>query len=171
HHAIRYEGPVAGPVTPLTKLCAFLGEEFDEAMLEHHRSAEEKAPDYKDWHEQVHRPVNTAALKRWQRDLDADEVRLFEWVAAEQLEAVGYEPSLSSWRRRPSRSMRRSYEKFLAGRKEREAAEAEAAEQVAREYKHPVAAMLTSRQRELARSQGYGDLLEAAAVSPEQRGT
>ena len=166
YHEVRYEDLVADPVAELSALCAFLGEDFDEAMLEHHRAAEEKVPDYKDWHQQVHRPVNRGAVQRWERDLEPDEVRLFEWVAGEQLEAMGYERALRGWSRRPPRALRSAYQTFFDGRRAREAAEDERAAEVARSYDQPVAAMLTTQQRRLAREQGHGGLLDEAADSP-----
>jgi hypothetical protein len=166
YHEVRYEDLVAEPRRHLETLCAFLDEDFDEAMLEHHRQAEVKVPRYKGWHEQVHRPVTGDAIQRWQRELDDQEVRLFEHVAGRQLEAVGYERSLAWRKRRPSADMRRAYQTFLDGRRRKEQARATATADTARQYDQPVAAMLTSGQRRLARDQGFGHLLRAdAAVS------
>lgn len=169
YHEVRYEELVADPATELGALCAFLGEDFDPAMLEHHRSSEEKVPEYKDWHEQVHRPVSQSAVQRWQRDLDADEIRLFEHVAGEQLDAMGYERSLGRFHRGPSLRSRRAYRRFLAHRIRKEAAEDEEAARAARAYDRPVAAMLTSAQRRFARAQGHGDLLGPAITTDAGR--
>jgi hypothetical protein len=159
YHEVRYEDLVAEPREHLQALCAFLDEEFDEAMLEHHRESDVKVPQYKDWHEKVHKPVTDSAVQRWQRDLDAEEIRLFEHVAGRQLEAVGYARSLSWLRRQPSAHSRWEYRSFLYRRHRREEAERNEAAQAAREYDQPVAAMLTSGQRQYARDNGFGDLL------------
>jgi hypothetical protein len=166
YHEVRYEDLVADPGLHLQKLCAFLDEDFDDAMLEHHRDSDTKVPDYKDWHEQVHRPVSDSAVQRWQRELDDQEIRLFEHVAGRQLEAVGYERSLGRLQRRPSADMRRAYDMFLEARRRKERDKAVSAAHTAQQYDQPVAAMLTSGQRQLARDNGFEDLLrENAAVS------
>jgi Sulfotransferase family len=166
YHEIRYEDLVADPRRHLDKLCAFLDEDFDEAMLEHHREADAKVPRYKAWHEQVHKPVSTTAVQRWRRELDDQEIRLFEHIAGRQLEAVGYERSRGWLQRRPSADMRRAYASFLKARRRRERNKAAEAAEVARRYDQPVAAMLTSGQRQLARANGFGHLLrESSAVA------
>ena len=124
YHEVRYEDLVADPRRHLEKLCAFLEEDLDEAMLEHHRESDTKIPGYKDWHEQVHRPVTSTAVQRWQQELDDQEIRLFEHVAGRQLEAVGYERSLGWLKRRPSAEMLRAYDTFLEERRRREQAKA-----------------------------------------------
>jgi len=166
YHEIRYEDLVTDPAVHLQKLCAFLDEDFDETMLEHHRDAGAKVPRYKDWHVQVHKPVSTSAVQRWRQELDDQEIRLFESVAGRQLEAVGYERSRTWLQRRPSPEMRHAYAVFLRGRVRRDRAREASDAEVARRYDQPVAAMLTSGQRRYAREHGFGHLLdESAAMS------
>jgi hypothetical protein len=159
YHEVRYEDLVASPREELTALCDFLGEDFDEEMLAHHRASDEKVPDYKDWHEKVHQPVTQAAVQRWRQDLDDQEVKLFEHVAGGQLEAVGYSRSLGMLSRRPDRHMRDAYRRFTAERERREQSDAERHAATAAKYSQPVAAMLTSGQRRYAEEHGHGDLL------------
>ncbi len=147
YHEVRYEDLVARPRAELERMCAFLGEALDEAMLAHHRSVDEEVPDYKGWHDQVRQPVSQAAVQRWQRDLTSDEIRLFEFLAARQLVAAGYEPSLSPIRRFPSIELWWEYRRFLATRQETEAAAAAEEAAVDARYPYPVAARLTSGQR------------------------
>lgn len=166
YHEVRYEDLVADPRQHLEALCAFLDEDFDEAMLEHHRASNTKVPKYKDWHEQVHGPVTQSAVQRWQRDLDEQEIRLFEHVAGRRLEAVGYTRSLGLLHRRPSAHARKAYRAFHDSRLRKEEADAAEAAQVAQRYDQPVAAMLTSGQRQFARDNGFEDLLrDNASVS------
>lgn len=169
YHEVRYEDLVGDPAAELTALCDFLGEPFDDAMLQHHRTSEDKVPDYKDWHAKVHEPVTRSAVQRWRADLDEQEIKLFEHVAASQLEAVGYEPSLGRLRRRPDRHTRLAYQAYVADRRRREAADAAHAADVADSYDQPVAAMLTTGQRRLARERGLGHLLDGG-WSPDRDG-
>lgn len=165
YHEMRYEDLVSDPAAELTALCAFLGEPFDDAMLHHHRASEEKVPEYKDWHAKVHEPVTRSAVQRWRSDLDEQELKLFEHVASRQLEAVGYEPALSRLRRRPDRHTRLAYQGYESDRRRREADEAVRAAEVADSYDQPVAAMLTTGQRRLARERGLGHLLDGGHSS------
>lgn len=160
YHEVRYEDLVSAPAEELDALCSFLGEPFDEAMLAHHRAADEKVPDYKDWHARVHEPVSRSAVQRWRDELDEQELKLFEHVAGSQLEALGYERALGVLQRRPDRHTRLAYRTYVTERRRREAADAERASEVADSYDQPVAAMLTSGQRRLARERGLGHLLD-----------
>ena len=129
YHEVRYEDLVSDPAAELTALCAFLGEPFDDAMLQHHRASEEKVPGYKDWHAKVH------------------------------------EPALSRLKRRPDRHTRLTYQAYESDRRRREADEAVRAAEVADSYDQPVAAMLTTGQRRLARERGLGHLLDSGHSS------
>lgn len=167
YHEIRYEDLIADPRRHLSALCDFLGEELNEAMLEHHRDAEKKVPDYKDWHQQVRRPLTGTAVQRWRRDLDEQEIKLFEHVAWRQMEAVGYSPSLSGLRRVPSARSMWAYRSFVRRRSHRERTWAAEDAAAAAGYRFPVAALLTSGQRQIARERGYDHLLRACASSAD----
>jgi hypothetical protein len=94
---VRYEDLVAAPEAELRRLCAFLGEDFDEAMLEPQRLSDVAVPDRKVWHARTSDAVDDAATQRWRRDLEPWELDLFEFVAARQLRQHGY--TLSRGRR------------------------------------------------------------------------
>jgi hypothetical protein len=94
---VRYEDLVAAPERELRRLCAFLGEEFDEAMLAPQRLSDVAVPERKVWHARTAEAVNDAAMQRWRRDLEPWELDLFEFVAARQLRRHGY--ALSRGRR------------------------------------------------------------------------
>lgn len=90
---VRYEDLVCDPGPQLRRLCDFLDEPFDEAMLQPHRMADVAVPDRKVWHTGTHAPVNDSAVQRWRRDLDQWELDLLEFTAARQLRRHGYELS------------------------------------------------------------------------------
>lgn len=92
-HEVRYERLVGDPATELAALCAFLGEEYDEAMLEPKRLAGVAVPPRKKWHAATHEDVSVSAVGNWQRVLEPWEVRLCETVMAGRLQAYGYELS------------------------------------------------------------------------------
>lgn len=90
-HTVRYEDLVLNPRPVLEKLMAFLGEPWDEVMLEH---AGAGSP-FRDVTRFAQSPealaaVSTASLGRWQRDLDARDRRIFKRIAGELLIELGY---------------------------------------------------------------------------------
>ncbi len=90
-HTVRYEDLVLNPRPVLEKLMAFLGEPWDEVMLEH---AGAGSP-FRDVTRFAQSPealaaVNTASLGRWQRDLDARDRRIFKRITGELLIELGY---------------------------------------------------------------------------------
>lgn len=89
-HEIRYEDLVADPDGELTKLCAFLGEEFDEAMTKPKELARVAVPKRKKWHTQTHIDVSDDPVARWQRELEPWEIQLCETVLGRRLRAYGY---------------------------------------------------------------------------------
>ena len=111
---VRYEDLTADPRGTLTELCAFLGEEFDEAMLEPSQVAD-VVPGHKHWHRNVRREVMTGRAGSWTRRLEPWEAGLCEAVLGERMAAYGYAPSGAP---RPNRALRREYRK-VAGRARR----------------------------------------------------
>ncbi|HEY2273248.1 MAG TPA: sulfotransferase [Jatrophihabitantaceae bacterium] len=95
YYALRYEDLLAEPRAELSKLCDFLGEDFDEAMLEFAKAAEDIVPERKVWHSRTHGPLDSSRGERWRTRLQPDQVALIEAVAVDQMRANGYEPSAS----------------------------------------------------------------------------
>jgi hypothetical protein len=89
-HVVRYEELVADPKQVLTRLCAFLDEEFDEAMLDPHEVAE-VVPEGKTWHARLRGEVDAARIGSWREELAPWEVGLIETVLRRPLRRRGYE--------------------------------------------------------------------------------
>jgi hypothetical protein len=149
YHELYYEDLVGDARTELQRLCAFLGEDFDEAMLEPDRVAEEAVPRRKRrrHHKRTTDRVSDQAVGRWTGDLEPWEITLMEAVAGRELRRHGY--ALTHDRRplpppraavRYARQVARSRWRYLSDRlRER---------RVARAYDRPVAARLTAAQRD-----------------------
>lgn len=152
YYEFKYEDLVAEPESTLRALCGFLGEDFDDAMMEPHRQRN-LTPDYKTWHKGLSDPVNAKAVMRWQRDLTDDQVALFERVAGDQLREYGYEVTLDG--RDPSPEATAEWDRVCADHDAREADRARKDRVRAKQYPHPVAAVLTSGQREAAAAAGW----------------
>ncbi|MGH8252208.1 MAG: sulfotransferase family protein [Steroidobacteraceae bacterium] len=90
-HTVRYEDLVEEPRPVLESLMRFLGEPWDEAMLAH---AAADSP-FRDLTRFAQNPealaaVSKAPLGRWQRDLDANDRRIFKRIAGPLLVELGY---------------------------------------------------------------------------------
>jgi hypothetical protein len=145
--SLRYEDLVADSRGELTRLCAFLGEEFDEAMLEPHRLSDGRR-DKSDWHANLKKPVDSSAVSSWRSQLSAEDLGLVETMCRRGLRRNGYE--LSGEGAAPSLRLRSRYLKSAVWfqvptrlRWVRESVEA-------RRPGFRVAAELTSRQKQLA---------------------
>jgi len=90
-HTVRYEDLVLNPRPVLERLMAFLGEDWDEAMLAHGAA---DSP-FRDATRFAQNPealgaVSTVSLSRWQRELDARDKRIFKRIAGPLLVELGY---------------------------------------------------------------------------------
>lgn len=146
-HTIRYETLVADPRPVLEEMCAFLGEDFDEAMLEPHK-VKNVIPERKVWHENLKQGVSQDRVESWRTELDPWELGLMETVVRRKLRRYGYE--ISGAGPRPSLTAVRRYA-FIT-RRDRFALRKRWAdeERESQAFAYPVAAQLTSRQKALA---------------------
>jgi sulfotransferase family protein len=146
-HTIRYEALVADPRSVLEKMCDFLGEDFDEAMLEPSKVTD-VIPERKVWHDNLKQDVSTARVEAWRTELEPWEIGLMESVLRRKLMRNGYE--LSGVGQRPSlKSVRRYFYVARRNRQEVKRRWAHEARDMANQT-YPVAARLTSRQKALA---------------------
>ena len=88
---VRYEDLVLDPRPALERLMSLVGEDWDEAMLEH---ASADSP-FRDATRFAQNPealgaVTTSSLNRWQRDLDERDKDIFKRVAGPLLVELGY---------------------------------------------------------------------------------
>lgn len=91
---VRYEDLVADPEPVLRRVVRLIGEDFEPAMLEHHRADAVTTQNYDGWvkgHiEKVRKPVNTSSIDRWRGELAPDQVGLIEAVAGDAMRLHGY---------------------------------------------------------------------------------
>jgi hypothetical protein len=94
---LRLEDLVADSEGELRRLCAFLGEAFDPAMLDYHRTAEERMLEPQETYMAVTHPhlakPPTAGLRNWRAGLTTDEQEAIEAVCAPLLRELGYPTS------------------------------------------------------------------------------
>ena len=104
---VRYEDLVSGPRPVLERVCARIDLDFDPAMLDYHRGAEDRmAETVRDMsrgegqitaeqrarqHENVSKPPQRGRAGRWRKDMSAEQQAAFESVAGALLADLGYE--------------------------------------------------------------------------------
>jgi hypothetical protein len=88
---LKYEELLAAPEETVRRLCTFLGEEFQEPMLDYHRSREaQKSGSLSISWENTSRPVLRENREKFRTRLSRDEIFLFEAIALKELEELGY---------------------------------------------------------------------------------
>lgn len=145
---IQYEQLVAQPRAELERLCAFLGEDFDEAMLAPQHLADQAVPQHKNWHERTRGEVSTAPVNAWESQLERWEIATFEVVARKWMRQYGYTPVARAWHAPPLRLLEAAA--HVVRRERTVAALRREDQQRARDYNQPVAAQLTREQLRLA---------------------
>ena len=89
-YELRYEDLVADPKDALTKLCGFLGEEYDPGMTEAYLHARRTVPRSRAWHLRTHEAPNTRRVGAWRERLATEDADLVEHVLASRLLDRGY---------------------------------------------------------------------------------
>ena len=93
-HELQYERLVADPETELRRLCTFLGEDYDEAMIHPETVASVAVPKRKRketaHHARTGRPMDSARVAAYREGLTPDELALMERVAGSRLQRYGY---------------------------------------------------------------------------------
>ncbi|MCD0451882.1 sulfotransferase [Actinocorallia sp. API 0066] len=92
YHELQYERLVTDPESELRRLCGFLREDFDPAMLEP-SSVASVTPRRKKHHRRTHEAVDASAVHAWQSRLEDWEISLAEYFLGERLARYGYELS------------------------------------------------------------------------------
>jgi hypothetical protein len=87
---LRYEALVQQPQQALEQICAFLGESFHPAMLDHTRLAARVGPGPQG-HVEVQEPISTRSVDRWKMDMTAFHLKMANRIAGGTLADLGYE--------------------------------------------------------------------------------
>lgn len=88
---VSYERLITNPVPVLKELCTFLHIPYTESMLEFYASdeAQNTADGGRMW-QNVSRPIMTGNIGKFKAELSLEEIRIFESVAGDVLETLGY---------------------------------------------------------------------------------
>ena len=89
---VRFEDIVENPERELRRICGFLGEPFDPAVLDYADNAEAEMPaDSMQWHRTSTSPPDPEKVYEWKRRMPVADRILFEAVAGDALDLFGYE--------------------------------------------------------------------------------
>ncbi len=88
YHEVRYEDLVADPEGALREVCAFLGLAYDGAMVEYHRG---KVRQKAGLSAKAAWLPPTRGIRDWRGQMSERDQELFEAIAGDQLEMLGYE--------------------------------------------------------------------------------
>jgi hypothetical protein len=102
----------------LRRLCDFLEEDFDLAMLAPHEVKHEVVPDRKEHHANTARPLLAERIESWRRELDPDLIAFMDACAGRELRAAGYptDSGAPSWRRARDVATFEAYHRARAAR-------------------------------------------------------
>jgi hypothetical protein len=87
---LRYEELVRQPESVLRRLMVFLGEPWDDAMLAHAGGSASRDVTRFAQNPEAIGAVNASSIGRWERDLDANDRRIFKRIAGPLLVELGY---------------------------------------------------------------------------------
>jgi hypothetical protein len=90
---LRYEDLTTSTEETLRRLCAFLGEDFAEAMLRPEDVVQTYVPAGFQQHGQIAAGINTASVRAWERELSDTEVAAVERLGRRHLRRFGYVPT------------------------------------------------------------------------------
>lgn len=91
---VRYEDLVTNNRSELTRICEFLGEPYDERMLDYYvyNAREHQEPtEFLAWKRRTLEKPTTSQVGRFRRELTDEEIGVFETHASALLERYGYE--------------------------------------------------------------------------------
>ena len=97
YREFHYEDLIEDPEATVRAICEWLGLEFQEEMLDYQGTAEKFLAEAKNPADHQHLTLApTKGLVDWRRSMSSDDVALFEAIAGDTLEAVGYQCVSSS---------------------------------------------------------------------------
>ena len=92
-HLLRYEELVGAPHQTLRPLCEFLGDRYEVDMLEFFRNVPERLRTASH-HRKLVSPINPASVGNF-REMSAAEIEQIEGACREEMEAMGYVPTIA----------------------------------------------------------------------------
>ena len=89
-YTLRFEDLIDAPGEELPKLCRFLGEEFEEGMLDTSVTGARVNSRNVPWKDKASKPLDASRIAVWRTVLSQPENQLAEAILGDRLEAYGY---------------------------------------------------------------------------------
>ncbi|MGM0587808.1 MAG: sulfotransferase family protein [Bacteroidota bacterium] len=89
-HFLRYEDLVRNPQDELSRLCSFLGYDFEEAMLEFSHAVDQLGVEGLSHHQRLSQQLDTSSIGTWKERLNQQQKEYMLPRLEKQLEAFGY---------------------------------------------------------------------------------
>lgn len=94
---VKYEDLVENSRIELERLCAFIGENYSDDMINYHQTSDQAIPDSrKSQHYNAGEPPKKSRTYAWKREMSKTDVGIFNDYAKDSLRALDYECSPSS---------------------------------------------------------------------------
>lgn len=89
---VYYEKVIEKPEETLKDLCSFIGVEYEDTILEFHKTAKQYIGNQP---EKVNtfKPLSSASLSKWKEELSEEQIYIIEKLAGSYLEKIGYKKS------------------------------------------------------------------------------
>ena len=89
-YSLRFEDLISSPEAELTRLCDFIGEEFEPGMLDTSETGKQLNARQVAWKEKVSQPVDASRQAVWKTSLTREDNQLAEAILGGRLETLGY---------------------------------------------------------------------------------
>lgn len=78
---LKYENLVCAPRKSIEMICNFLGIDYRQSMLKHHKIADKLGDTTLSHHSRVHAPIDTRSIGKWKSRLTkSDQIRVQNWL-------------------------------------------------------------------------------------------
>ncbi len=88
---VRYEDLVSEPRRELERICAFVGEPFDDKMLQYHEGADQVVSlQHEPWSKGITAPLYQERVASWERELSPSRIYVIDRITGSYRERAGY---------------------------------------------------------------------------------
>jgi len=89
-YSLRYEDLIASPKEELIRVCEFLGEDFEESMLDTSSTGKMLNSRNVPWKDKASQPVDATRISLWKKEFSPEQNQLAEAMLGDRLEVYGY---------------------------------------------------------------------------------
>lgn len=89
-YSLRYEDLITSPDEELSRLCQFIGEEYEAGMLDTSETGKQLNARHVPWKDKASQPVDASNMAKWKAQLAEPDIQLAEALLGDRLDALGY---------------------------------------------------------------------------------